>query len=122
MELPAQALLRALGSPAIVVAGGQLAVRAPRLASHERRIEGDLGVRWSGATLSLSGLAQSSVLALGEVRFDATGQADAPMDSVDRRDYARPMRAGEPVAAQVSEAAPFGSRTPEPCGSGTAVR
>ncbi len=80
MELPAQALLRALGSPAIVVAGGQLAVRAPRLASHERRIEGDLGVRWSGASLSLPGLpglAQSSALALGEVRFDATGQADA---------------------------------------------
>jgi general secretion pathway protein N len=77
IELPAQTLLRATGSPPIVVAGGQLAVRVPRLASNERRIEGNLGVRWSGASLSVPGFAQPSVLALGEVRFDATGQADA---------------------------------------------
>ncbi|MEP6943459.1 MAG: type II secretion system protein N [Betaproteobacteria bacterium] len=78
VELPAQAVLRALDAP-MIVAGGQVALRTPRLAWRAERIDGELGVRWSAASVSLAGLpmAQSPALALGDVRFDATGQADA---------------------------------------------
>jgi general secretion pathway protein N len=76
IELPAQTVSRALGAPALVLAGGRVALSTPGLASRDGRIEGELGVRWDGATLSVSGLTQSPALALGDVRFDATGQAD----------------------------------------------
>jgi general secretion pathway protein N len=73
LTLPADALLRASGAPAILApAGGNIAVRADTFTRRGDNFEGRADVRWDGA--SLPGARPDDRIALGDVRFDAAGQ------------------------------------------------
>jgi general secretion pathway protein N len=72
--VPAQSLLRAFTvSPALVSAEGNIGLRAGALARQGDRLDGELNLRWSAASLRALGAG----IALGEVRFDANGQGGA---------------------------------------------
>ena len=73
VQLPADALLRAGGGPAILApAGGDIALRADALTRRGDGFEGRASVRWDSA--SLPGPRTDERIALGDVRFDAVGQ------------------------------------------------
>ncbi len=77
VALPAGALLRAAGAPvALATAGGNVSVRISELTRRGERIDGQLALRWDQATLqaALIGPRPSPRIALGDVRFDGTGQ------------------------------------------------
>ena len=80
MALPAGALLRAAGAPAaLATAGGNVGVRIGDLTRRDDRVDGQVALSWDQATLqsTLIGPRQSSRIALGNVRFDGTGQGNA---------------------------------------------
>jgi general secretion pathway protein N len=73
LTLPAQSLLRAfIASPALVSADGNIGLRVAALARQGDHLDGDLNLHWSAA--SLRALGAGPGVALGDVRFDATGQ------------------------------------------------
>ena len=72
LSFPADTLLRAAGAPALVGAGGTLALRSPAIGMSGEAITGQAALRWDDATLSMPGTALR--IALGEVHFDGTGQ------------------------------------------------
>jgi general secretion pathway protein N len=73
VTLPADALLRASGAPAVLVpAGGAVALRSDALTRRGDSFEGQTALRWTAA--SLPGLRPDERIALGDVRFDAAGQ------------------------------------------------
>jgi general secretion pathway protein N len=77
MALPAGVLLRAAGAPvALATAGGNVSVRISELTRRGDRVDGQLALRWDQATLqaALIGPRPSPRIALGDVRFDGTGQ------------------------------------------------
>lgn len=72
VALPAEALLRASDAPVFVTgAGGTVELRSDAFAMHRGVFEGNLVVRWQGA--SLPGPRPEVRLALGDVRLDGTG-------------------------------------------------
>lgn len=75
LTLPAQSILRGAGAPALASAGGTMRLRATALAKRGDSLDGDLNLRWSKATLGAVGMMPD--VALGEVRFDGTGQSGA---------------------------------------------
>jgi general secretion pathway protein N len=80
LALPAGALLRAAGAPvALATAGGNVGLRISELNRRGDRIEGQVALRWDQATLQAAsiGARPSPRIALGDVRFDGTGQGNA---------------------------------------------
>ena len=77
MSLPANTLLRVAGVPALLAnAGGNVGLNIGALTKRGDRIEGQVALRWDQATLQTLQLAPrpSLVIALGDIRVDATGQ------------------------------------------------
>jgi general secretion pathway protein N len=80
LALPAGALLRAAGAPAVLAtAGGNVSLRIGELTKRGDRLAGQAGLRWDQATLQAAsiGARPSPRIALGDVRFDGTGQGNA---------------------------------------------
>ncbi len=79
ITLPANALLRTAGAPgSFATAGGNVSLRIAELTRRGDRIDGQFALRWDKATLqsALVGLRPSPRVALGDVRFDGTGQGN----------------------------------------------
>jgi general secretion pathway protein N len=80
LAAPADAVLGAVGVPlALVTAGGNVGLRIGELTWRDERVDGQLALRWDQATLQATpvGLRLSPRVALGDVRFDGTGQGSA---------------------------------------------
>jgi general secretion pathway protein N len=80
LALPASTVLRAAGAPdSLAMAGGNVGLRISELTWRGDRIDGQLALRWDQATLqaALIGPRPSPRIALGDVRFDGTGQGSA---------------------------------------------
>jgi general secretion pathway protein N len=80
LAVPADVLLNAAGVPvALATAGGNVGLRIGELTWRDDRIDGQLVLRWDRATLQATpvGLRLSPRVALGDVRFDGTGQGSA---------------------------------------------
>jgi general secretion pathway protein N len=80
LALPAGVLLSAAGVPvALATAGGNVSLRIGELTWRDDRVDGQLALRWDQATLQATpvGLRLSPRVALGDVRFDGTGQGSA---------------------------------------------
>ncbi len=80
LSVPMSAVLAAAGAPsALITAGGSIGVRIDELARHGDRIDGQLALRWDQATLRTASIATRPgfQLALGDVRYDGTGQGSA---------------------------------------------
>jgi hypothetical protein len=80
LALPADTVLRAAGAPVVLAtAGGNVGLRINELTRRGDRIDGQLALRWDQAALqaALIGLRPSPRIALGDVRFDGTGQGSA---------------------------------------------
>ena len=80
ITLPANALMRTAGTPgSFATAGGNVSLRIGELTRRGDRIDGQVALRWDQATLqsALVGLRPSPRVALGDVRFDGTGQGNA---------------------------------------------
>jgi general secretion pathway protein N len=85
LSVPMSAVLAVAGvPPALITAGGSVGARIDNLARRADRIEGQLSLRWEQATLRAASLVTRPglQLALGEVRYDATGQGDAVAGSL----------------------------------------
>jgi general secretion pathway protein N len=77
LNLPANTLLRVAGVPALLAnAGGNVGLKIGELTKRGDRIEGHLALRWDQATLQTLQIVPrpSLVIALGDIRVDATGQ------------------------------------------------
>jgi general secretion pathway protein N len=72
VSVPAEALLRAFGAPALVSAGGSVSLRSPSLVKSDDAIVGQVALRWDDALLSVPGTGLR--IALGEVHYDGASQ------------------------------------------------
>jgi hypothetical protein len=80
LAVPAGVLLSAAGVPvALATAGGNVGLRIGELTWRDERVDGQLALRWDQATLQATpvGIRLSPRVALGDVRFDGTGQGSA---------------------------------------------
>lgn len=85
LSIPMGAILAAAGAPpALITAGGSVGVRIDELARRGDRIDGQLALRWDQATLRAASFATRPGLqmALGDVRYDGTGQGNAVAGTV----------------------------------------
>jgi hypothetical protein len=73
LSLPADALLRAIGAPAVIGdAGGRVDVHVERLSRQHEALDGQVEARWLDA--SLPGQRPDARIALGDVRIEGAGR------------------------------------------------